>query len=550
MQGFNEKARTTNAFKSVGMGVANQLVNIITGFVFRTVFLMVLSKEYLGINGLFTNILNVLSLAELGIGSAIVFRMYEPISINDVHKVSCIMEYYKKVYRIIALIVGVIGFSMLPLIKFMIKDLSEVPSDVNIYVVYGLFVFQSLASYFFIYKTSIFSADQKGYIISLGSIITVITSISLRIAVLLITKDFVATLVTGIVVTLLANITLSVIATKKYAFVFKSKDRLDKETKALIKKDTLAMSCHKIGGCIVGSTDNILLSAFVGIGVLGIYSNYSLILVAVGGLLGQIFGSFISSIGNVKIKNGGEHYFETYNNLLYVNLVVVSCVCVALFTLFNPFITVWLGADMLLSEGVVAVMTVSYFFSNLRHINITFTMASGLFKRDKARPIVEAVVNLVASLLLVKFLGVVGIFFGTIISNVSVVFWREPYLLFKKEFKKPKLLLKYFAEVFVFLAYAVAMSALMYYVIGLMPNNVGYLILKFLIVGVVPVAGLVALTFWTDEFKFTLGKVKSSIFKILHRGKRAQAIIEQDECGVKQDESDNEESDVEKLDDK
>lgn len=514
---FNKNARTGNAFKAAAVGTSNQIVNLVCGFVFRTVFLMVLSKEYLGLNGLFTNVLNVLSLAELGIAGAIIYRMYEPIALNNEEKVAQMMCFYKNIYRIIALIVTVIGLSILPAIKFLIKNPEEIPSDINIYVVYVLFLAQSVTSYLFVYKNSILTADQKGYINSACSMFGNILNTALRIAVLFITKDFIATLITGIVVSLTVNIVNSIIATKMYPCIFKGKHKLDKTSKKTILKDTAALACHKIGGVVVGSTDNILLSAFIGIGVLGIYSNYSLLMVAVAGLIGQLLGTFTSSVGNAKLNLTSDDFFKTYKRLLYINLVIVSCACVSMYCLLEPFITVWLDEGMLLDNNVVIVLIISYFLSQFRHVNINFTSATGLFRKDRLRPLIEAAVNLTASIVLVNYLGVMGIFLGTIISNLLVVFWREPYLLFKNEFKAVNKLWKYFTLIALFGAYTTLMSYGLNAVFNFMPNIVGYVILKFAICAVVPLGTICVLTFWTDEFKYFISLIKRVMNKVLRK---------------------------------
>lgn len=517
MDSFNSKSRTNNALKSIGSGGINQIVNLILGFVYRTVFLMILSEQYLGLNGLFTNILNVLSLAELGIGAAIVYRMYQPISMDDIGKVANILSYYKRMYRFIAMIIAIIGLAIIPFLKFFIKDLTEVPADINIYIIYALFLFQTLSSYFFIYKTSIFNADQKGYIMSTANIIYNIVGTSARLLVLYLTKNFMLTLVVSIAINLIFNIIMSTIATKRYSFVFKIKGKLDKETIALIKKDTYAMACHKIGGVVVGSTDSILLSAFVGIGLLGIYSNYSLIIVSLAGLFAQLFGTFYSSIGNAKLKLDEENYYNVYKRLMFLNLWIVSCSSIALICLINPFITVWLGEKMLLGSDVVIALVGSFFLSHLRHINIAFTNASGLFKRDKYRPIIEALVNLVVSIILVIYLGIIGIFIGTIISNFVVLFWREGYLLHFKEFKRPKKLFKYYLAVGAFALFTVGVASGLYFITNLMPNNFWYLILKFFIVGIIPSLLLSLMTYRTKEFKYLSHIFLDLLKKIIKR---------------------------------
>ncbi len=509
---FNRNSKTNNALKTAASGISSQILNLLLSFAFRTIFLLVLSKEYLGLNGLFTNILSILSLVELGVGSSIVFRMYKPIANNDVVSVGKYMRFYKKMYLFIGIIVLAIGLSLMPIIKFLIKDAQEIPGDINIYFVYFLFVFQSASSYFFVYKSAIFTADQRHYYIVIAQIISSIVSFAARVAILYIFKNYVATLIISICVGILQNFTLSIIAKKIYPEVFKVKENLTKEQIKEIKSDVFALICHKVGAAVISSTDNILLSSMIGLSVLGIYSNYSMIIIAVSGLVGQLFGTYTSTIGASLINYSQKENYSLYKNLNFLNFTIVSCASIMLFTLFNPFIEVWLNANMLLNIDVVITLAFSFFLSQIRHINISYVNASGLFRKDKWRPLIEALLNLVGSIVLVKFIGIAGIFLGTIISNLCVVFWREPYLIAKYIFNKKPV---YFNMLFsIFITFTIVISVMLYYLFKLMPLNIGYLILRFIIAGVVPILIILATTSWTQEGKYFINKVKSIFNKI------------------------------------
>lgn len=524
MPGFNKRARTKNATLSASMGVINQITQLVVGFVFRTIFLIVLSKEYLGINGLFTNILGFLSLAELGIGSSIVYRMYKPIAMDDTDKVAAIMTFFRKVYLIIALFVAALGAALIPFLKYFIKDISEVPSDVNIYVVYLLFLTQSVISYLFVYRSSIYTADQKGYVVSFYNIVLFVASTVGKISILFVTRNFTLSLAFGIISMLIGNIIISIIATKRYPQVFNKKIKLDKGTIKEIKKDIYGMLCHRVGGVFITSSDNIILSAFIGIGVLGMYSNYSLVILSIGGLLAQVFSTFLSSIGNSKIKLSTTEYFNTYKRLLFLNLFFVSIASIAIFSLINPFIQIWIGADMLFNMELVVVLVASFFLSNMRQVNASYVFATGLFRKDKPRPIIEGLVNIVFSILLVIKLGIIGIFLGTIISNFTIVFWREPYLIYKNEFdKKP---FKYYIVVFAFIFITIALSALMYYIFSFMPNNLGYLVIKFLLCAIIPTSVLLLLTIRFPENKYFRSLVRNALIRLFDKIKRKKSLTE------------------------
>lgn len=433
---FNQQSRTQNVLKASFMGTACNLVNIILGFVYRTIFIRILSSSYLGINGLFGNILQILSFADLGISTAIVYRFYEPISQNDVHKVGQLMNFFKSVYRVIASVILVAGMSLLPFLKFFIKDTRELPPDVNLQLIYILFLLQTISSYLFVYKQTILSADQKQYITSLTQTIITLMRYILQVGVLLLTRSYTWTLAASIILNLTSNIAFSKWVGYKYRDVFSVKESISKAEKQQILDDTKATLCHKIGGTVLNSTDNIILSKCVGIVATGLYSNYSMILSSLSGILNQVFGSFTSSLGNAHIKQNAEQKYMSYRRLLFANLWITSVCTVCLYNLLNDFITIWVGADMLLSDLTVTVLCMQFFIETARIISMAYTNGCGLFVRDKIRPLIEASINLGVSIIMANLFGIAGVFIGTIVSHLCTVFWREPYLLYKYEFGK------------------------------------------------------------------------------------------------------------------
>ena len=498
--------------KASVLGVANQLLKIIFEFVYRTVFLLILSKEYLGLNGLFTNILSVLSLAELGIGTAIVYRMYKPIREEDIDTVAAIMDFYKKVYRIISVVVLGIGLLMMPFLHFFIKDASEIPADVNLYFIYALYLFQSVSSYLFVYKQSLLSADQRGDLVSLFAIILNVVRYAVQILVLFATHNFTLVLGVGIFSQIIVNFSISLYVSKRYHEVFSCHVPLEKNLQKAILHDTKIMLCHKIGTTIVFATDNLLLSMFIGVGVLGIYSNYSLIIVAVNGLITQLLSTFVSSIGQLCLSDDLEHQRKIYYNLLFANFWISSFCAISLFVLMNPFISVWQGNDMLLAQSVVLTLCISSFLNNNRSITGAFINATGLFARDFWRPLLEAGINLVASVLLVNLLGIIGIFLGTIISNVCTIFWREPYLLLHNVLKQN--MFRYWWKYLLCVIRTVAIGFGVYLLCGLMPISWGWFFVRVGVCLIVPNLAWVLTSFWLSEFRYFWQLAKRVLFKL------------------------------------
>lgn len=434
---FNRNSRTENVLKTSTIGVTCNLINIALGFVYRTYFIMILSASYLGINGLFTNILQMLSLAELGVTSAISYRLYAPIKENDLLQVAKLMTFFKQVYHTIAAAILVFGLMLLPKLEFFINDTNEIPNDINLQVIYLLFLFQTVSSYCFSYKQSLLSADQKQYLLSISQTMICFIGYVLQLISLTLWRSFSLTLTINIANTVCLNYLVSQWVEKKYKSVFSIKTSLDNEEKKKIYSDTKATMLHKVGGTVLNSTDNIILSKFVGLTVLGKYSNYALIITSLNGIMGQLFSSFTSSFGSAHVSLTQDDAFTAYKRVLFVNFWITGWITTSLLVLIDPFISIWLGPHMQLDNTISVVLAIQFYIVSCRKITTSYIDACGLFIKDRYRPLVEALINLVISIMLVKRFGASGVIGGTIISHLLTVFWREPYILFKYEFCIP-----------------------------------------------------------------------------------------------------------------
>ena len=509
---FNEQGRSTSSIKTISTGLGFQFINLFAGFALRTLFLMILTKEYLGINGLFSNILSLLSFAELGIGTAIVYRMYGPINDNDIIRVAALMGFYKKAYMIIAGVVLVIGLAIMPALPYLIKDASEIPADVNLYAVYSLFLANSVASYFFIYKNNLILADRRGYVANIFFSIKMIINLGIKILILFLTEDYMTFLIFDIISNVLVNFIYSLAITRKYKEVFKIKEKLDKDTVRCILKDTAGILSYKLGDVLTISCDTMVLTAFVGLGAAGIYSNYSMIILATCAIMAQLFGTFTSSIGNFKAKESNEDYFKLYKKLYLANFIFASIQSISIFVLINPFVEAWLGVEFLFDMWTVLAIAIANFISQIRHVNAAIVSAAGLFVYDRWRPIAGAIINVAVSILLVNYIGIVGIFIGTIVSGLVFQIWREPMLIFRKEFDKP--FGKYMLQLGAFFCSAVVLGAGLYFLCNLMDNSIGYVVLKFIIV-IFTTFGVYGLFLHkTESFKFIISILKMIIIKM------------------------------------
>ncbi len=432
---FNRNSRLKNVLMASAASVGYQLIKIALTFVYRTIFLMVFSKEYLGINGLFTNILQILSLAELGVGTAIVYRMYKPFAQEDVEQIAALLQFYKTVYRIIALVVVVFSIGMYQLLPVLV-NMEEIPPDVNVTVVYFLFVAQSVVSYFAAYKQSVITADQRGYMVSLYQMATELTVNLIRIALVFISRNYVVVLAGGIVVTAAFNLGFGAYISSQYREIFQVHAKLDKKSMKQILSDTASLLCHKVGSVAVSATGNMVLAKFVSLVSVGLYSNYAMITNAVMGMMSSAAGSINSIVGNYATVNSKEETYKLYLYCVHGCFWLVSCLTICLCNLFNVFVEAWLDASYLFDQTVVLVICVQFFVMCSRLVNNIFINGCGLFALDRVRPLIEAAINLIVSIALVQNYGIVGVFVGGVVSGVLTYYWREPYLLLYRYFGK------------------------------------------------------------------------------------------------------------------
>ncbi|MEG0442784.1 MAG: hypothetical protein RR548_07460 [Carnobacterium sp.] len=425
--------RTENSIKNAVFVILGQLLGILLSFISRTFFIRLLNAEYLGVHGLFTDVLSILSLAELGFGSAVIYGLYKPLAIKDEKKIKALMNFYALIYKLVGLAVLILGLILLPFLTFVIKDTPNIP---HLNLIYLLFLFDSVFTYLFAYKRSLIIADQKNYIVTYYSRSFFALVNILQILVLYLTKNFILYLLVQIVFTVIENILLSKKADSMYPFLkTKNKEKLNEADKKELYKNVKAMALHRIGGVAVEGTDNILVSAFVGIIWVGLYSNYLLVLNAINSILNPLFDSVTASVGNLNAVESKEHSFTIYKNMLFINFWLVGFCAISLWILLTPFIVLWIGPNYVMNEMLVTLTVLNFYIKGMRKTTLLFKDAFGLFWNDRYKPVVELCVNLIVSITLATYFGFVGILLGTLISTLTTVFWIEPYVLYKNGFK-------------------------------------------------------------------------------------------------------------------
>lgn len=430
------KMRTKKSFRNVTISVINNILNIIISLFAQKVFLNTLGEAYLGLNGVFSNVLSILAVAELGIGTAIIYKMYKPIDENDEKSISKLMNFYKKCYTIIIAIMTIIIVLIVPFLEIILGDISQIHE--NVYVLYFLFSLDIIASYMLAYKKSILFADQKEYISTLIHIGYLIIMNSLQIAFLIYTKNYIIYLIIKLVCRILENIVVSYIVNKKYHFLKKYKDiKLDTIEKKDIIKRVKSLFVHKIAGFIVTGTDTILISYFLGgLVTVGYYSNYTLIIASVTTVFNQVFISMTSSIGNLLVKEKAAKRLEVFNKIQFLNFWIFTFASISIFCIIEPFITVWIGDKYILSKFVLICLVFNFFMQGMRRTMMSFKEAAGIFYEDRFIPIIESIINLVASIIFLKIFGLPGVALGTITSTLIVFLYSYPKYVYKTLFDK------------------------------------------------------------------------------------------------------------------
>lgn len=432
---MNTRSRTVNTLINIFASVGAQILTLILSFITRTIFIQQLGVEYLGVNGLYTNILTVLSLADLGIGTAMAYTLYKPIANKDYSLLTSLINYFKKIYRFLAFVVLALGICLLPFLKYIVN----VDIDIErLQLYYLLFLANTVFSYLIIYKTTIIKADQRFYIIKIYNLLFDILKNILQITLLIFTQSFIAYLFIQLISTLINNLFISNKVDKLYPFIKDKAQSIDNKTKRTIFSHVKAMFIYRFGGVILNSTDNIIISVLIGTTWVGYYSNYHLIIGAVITICGLFFSSFVNSVGNLNATNphGSEPIFKAIN---FLNFWVYGFSSIAIFTLIDDFIFLWLGKEYILNKAIILAIVLNVYIPGMLQGVTNFRDTTELFLKTKYVFLITALLNLIFSIILgIKF-GLFGILLATAIARLLTNFWYEPFMLYKIVFRKKSL---------------------------------------------------------------------------------------------------------------
>lgn len=513
-----KKSRLSYSIKNSFIVSISQVITILLGFVLQTVFIKTLGGTYVGIKGLFTNILSVLSFSELGIGTAITFSLYKPLAENNKEMIATIMHFFKRAYEIIGIFIGIVGLMLIPFLHYFTHI--HIPF---LYLYYVLYLANTVISYFYTYKRTLLNADQLSYINTINQIVFKLIQTFAQMFVLLAYHNFTLFLVIQLLCTLISNIIISYKVDKSYSYINDKKliKKLPKQTSKEIATNTFGSVGEKVGTIVVQSTDNMLISYFLNLFVSGVYSNYLLIINSLSSFIGQATGVISSSIGNlaVEAKEDKEKQYNTLKRFLFVDNFVIYVLSICIFSVINPFIDIWVGKKFEFSYIVVLLLMINFIINCLRSPITAFVTAYGLYAKDGVKAVIEAIVNLGFSIFYIKYLnlGVSGIILGTITSNI-LCNWYEPFIVIRYGMRLKE---KFINFIFIFIKYLL-IDAIVMIIIQKIVSLINITGLLGVILGGIASLGVALLTFVilfnrNQDFSFLLSIIQKIIKRIFRK---------------------------------
>lgn len=434
---MNEKSRVSNSIKNVKVTLIVQMVSYIMVFISRTVFVYLLGNDYLSLNGLFSNVITLLSFTDLGIGSAVVYCLYKPIADNNQEKIRTLIQYFKRIYDIVTIVVLILGVCIIPFLKYMV-DLDTVNGIAeNIYIIYYMFVINTAFSYILTYKKSFLIACQKNYIVNEIFYTVYIIEMLIQVILLVITHNYILYLSTQLVGTLLTNIITGIYVDRNYPELHGGLEvQITKAEKKEIADNVSSMFLYKIGSVILNGTDNIIISTVLKTAYVGLCSNYILIINAISNTVNMCFNSIAASVGNLTATEPIQKQEKIFYQLDMLTFLVFAFCSICLGVMLNPLIGLWFGKRYLLPQSVVLALVASFYFTGINQAAYLFRTATGLFKQTKIYPFLGAILNIVLSVGFAKYMGLAGVFVATAIVRLLCFSFVDSRLIFKQIFCK------------------------------------------------------------------------------------------------------------------
>ena len=421
---------------NIGVSIFSRVILLFAGLFVRRLLIQNIGNDVNGLNSLYTSVIGILTVAELGIGRAIVYSMYSPIVAGNKQQVVALYCLYKKLYRIIGSVIFAGGLAVMLFLPMLISDYDNL--SINVYLTFLLTLISVVFSYLYGAKTSLIEAHKDNYITTVIATVSSIVRYFLQIAAILIWRSFSVFLICQIISTLLTWVITNVIVRRKYPEIIAKHETVDKETKSEIVRNVKAMFMHKVGVKLVNTIDSMIISGFIGVVLLGKYSNYAYICGAMVGIISLFFTPLTSVIGHLCADGNKEKTKEYFNYFYYLNFIFGVIFFLGYYAVIDAVVALLFGPGIAVSHSIVFIITFNQFVQYMRNAVLLFRNASGAFYYDRWKPIVEGVVNLVLSLVFVmafpKDYRVVGVIVATIITNLLICDTVEPFVVFKHVF--------------------------------------------------------------------------------------------------------------------
>ena len=504
-----EGSRTSNSTKNIKFGLINKITAMILSFVSRRLFIDFIGIEYLGINSLFAEILGMLSLADLGFGTAMAYSFYRPIADKDNGKISALVNFYKKIYNYIALAISILGVAIIPFLHVLIRTDMEI-SNLTLY--YLVFLCNTVVSYLFVYKSTIISASQKNYIVLKYQMWINFIQVIIQVGITVVTGSYLIYISVSILTTLLNNIVISRKANELYPEIKERRD-LTKEEKKNIYSNLKSVFLYKLAGSLLNGTSNTLISIICGTIYVGYYSNYNTIILNINAFIVIIFASLTSSIGNLIVKEDKQKRYSIFRMMQMASFTIATFCIVCLYHLTNDFIVLWLHtSEYLLDDFSLVAILINFYLAITLQPLWSYREATGLYRKTRYIMVLAAIVNLVVAIFLGRLFGLGGIIFASFIAKMTTYVWFEPKLLFNEYFEKS--VLSYYVEHIVNALLTLICIVLSHSLVKNIDslNLFNWFLKAFISTGVVIIFVIIRYS-WTEEFKFLRNKLRDIVKK-------------------------------------
>ena len=493
-------SRTQKSARNIAFSIGYQLVTLFSNFLIKTILIKNLGIQYTGVSALFTDILTVLSVAELGFGTAVSYALYRPLYEKDDIQIAKLMRLYQKIYRVVFSVIVAAGIVCLIFLKYIVNDVPDIKE--NIHIIFIFFILKTAVSYLFVYKAALIEANQEKYIVSaIGMAVCILTTI-LEAVTIAVFKSYIGYLTVMVTMVIVQNVVISSVANHRYPMLkSECNESLSLAERKEIFKNVRALAIYKISGALQRGVDSVIISAMLGTSLVGFLSYYKMIVNNVDSLFGQVFEEIKPSVGNLAASETSERQYIVFKKMCFLSFAIGNFIAVSLITLLNPFIDLWLGNNYLLGMDVVIMLVADIYIITMVRPYESFRNANALFVQGKYRPAVMVVLNIVLSIGLANKWGLSGVLFATVVSRLLTHVWYDPWLIYRKVFHKP--FSNYIKIKVLYLLTVVANCGLVYVVCSIISfsNQWVEFCLKALLCAFIPNIILITLFRNNNEFK-------------------------------------------------